>query len=157
MKKIVLSCLIILTYAISAYSQEISENAIGLRIGDSDGLGVEVSYQRFLWDNNRIEFDLGWRNSKDVDAFKLTTLYQWVFPIEGNFNWYVGAGGGIGSFNAPHDSGVFLFLAGDGGVEYNFPEIPLLLSLDIRPELNFNDHYSDRLDLDIAIGVRYQF
>ena len=157
MKKIVLASLILLVYITSAYSQEISENAIGLRVGDSDGLGAEVSYQRFLWDTNRIEFDLGWRNSRDVDAFKFASIYQWVFPIEGNFNWYVGAGGGIGSFDAPHDSGFFLFLAADGGVEYNFPEIPLLLSLDMRPELNFNDDYSDRLDLDIAIGIRYQF
>ncbi len=32
-------------------------------------------------------------------AFKLTGLYQWVFPLDGDFNWYVGAGGGIGSFS----------------------------------------------------------
>lgn len=145
------------TLSTISYSQEISENAIGLRIGDSDGLGAEVSYQRSLWNNNRAEFDLGWRNSRDVDAFKLTGLYQWVFTIEGNFNWYVGGGGGLGSYDAPSGSGTFIFAAGNGGVEYNFPDIPLLLSLDMRPELNFNDEYSDNLDLDIAIGVRYQF
>ncbi len=157
MKTIVLFSLLLFTYVITGYSQEISENTIGLRIGDSDGLGVEFSYQRSLWDTNRIEIDLGWRNSNDVDALKLTGLYQLVFSIEGNFNWYVGGGGGMGSYDAQSESGTFMFIAGNGGVEYNFPDIPLLLSLDMRPELNFNNAYSDHLDLDIAFGVRYQF
>lgn len=60
----------------------------------------EVSYQRAVSDNNRLEFDLGWRDSNNVDAFKLVGLYQWVMPIEGLFNWYVGAGAGIGSFDS---------------------------------------------------------
>ena len=45
--------------------------------------------------------------------------------------------------------------AGDIGIEYNF-DIPLLLSLDFRPEFGFGD-YNDDLDLDIALGIRYQF
>jgi len=27
----------------------------------------------------------------------------------------------------------------------------------MRPEIGFNDDYSDDLDLDIALGLRYQF
>jgi len=111
-----------------------------------------------------LEFDLGWRDSDNVDAFKLVGLYQWVFVLEDRFNWYVGAGAGIGSFDVDNDfdnfvdddSGTFALVAGDIGIEYNF-DIPLLLSLDIRPELGFNDAYSDDLDLDIALGIRYQF
>lgn len=137
-------------------AQSISKNALGLRLGDNDGFGGEISYQRYLSENNRLEFDLGWRDSNNVDAFKLVGLYQWVHRLDGNFNWYVGAGAGIGSFDAGDNDGVFALLAGDLGIEYNF-EIPLLLSLDIRPELGFNDNYSDDLDLDIALGIRYQF
>ena len=137
-------------------AQSISKNALGLRLGDNDGFGGEISYQRYLAENNRLEFDLGWRDSNNVDAFKLVGLYQWVHRLDGNFNWYVGAGAGIGSFDAGDNDGVFALLAGDLGIEYNF-EIPLLLSLDIRPELGFNDDYSDDLDLDIALGIRYQF
>jgi len=137
-------------------AQSISKNAIGLRIGDNDGFGGEISYQRYMTENNRLEFDLGWRNSRNVDAFKLVGLYQWVFPIDGGFNWYVGAGAGIGSFDAGDNDGIFALLAGDLGIEYNF-DFPLLLSLDFRPELGFNDDYSDDLDLDIALGIRYQF
>lgn len=147
-----------------AQAQRISPNALGLRLGDSDGFGAEISYQRLLGQNNRLEADLGWRDSNNWDAFKLTGLYQWVMPLDGNFNWYLGAGGGFGAYdydddfafdNNYDDSGTFLFVAGDVGIEYNF-DIPLLLSLDFRPELGFGD-FNDDLDFDIALGIRYQF
>ena len=141
---------------VTVNAQEISKNALGLRIGDSDGLGTEISYQRHLNENNRLEFDLGWRSSNNVDAFKLVGLYQWVNKLEGNFNWFVGAGAGIGSYDTPAGDGFFALIAGDLGIEYNF-DIPLIMSLDIRPELGLNNEYSDDLDLDIALGIRYQF
>ncbi|MER3375410.1 MAG: hypothetical protein RIM83_12305 [Allomuricauda sp.] len=151
----ILSILFVLA-TVSLSAQSISKNALGIRIGDNDGFGGEISYQRYLHENNRLEFDLGWRDSNNVDAFKLVGLYQWVMPIDGGFNWYVGAGAGIGSFDAGNNDGVFALVAGDLGIEYDF-EIPLLISLDMRPELGFNDDYSDDLDLDIALGLRYQF
>ncbi|WP_046756220.1 hypothetical protein [Kordia jejudonensis] len=145
-----------LAFSTTIFAQDISKNAIGLRFGDNDGLGAEISYQRYLNDNNRLEFDLGFRSRNDVDAFKLVGLYQWVRPLDGNFNWYLGAGGGIGSYDTPVADGSFALIAGNVGIEYNF-DIPLLISLDIRPELGFDDAYSDDLDLDIALGIRYQF
>jgi hypothetical protein len=156
MKKIIGVFAIIIATTMTMQAQSISENALGLRLGDNDGFGGEISYQRYLKENNRLEFDLGWRNSNDVDAFKLVGLYQWVMPIDGGFNWFVGAGGGIGSYDAGDDNGTFALVAGDIGIEYNF-EIPLILSLDARPELGFNDSYSNDLDFDIALGIRYQF
>lgn len=158
MKKLIFLAVLSLGFMATSQAQEISPNAIGLRLGDSDGFGAEISYQRALGSNNRLELDLGWRDSDHVDAFKLTGLYQWVWSLEGNFNWYAGAGGGLGSYdnNDIDDSGAFFFVAGDVGIEYNF-DIPLMLSLDIRPELGFTDNYRDGLDLDIALGVRYQF
>ncbi|AJR04680.1 hypothetical protein [Siansivirga zeaxanthinifaciens] len=156
MKKLITTSIFALFISIGTYAQDISQNALGLRLGDNDGFGGEISYQRYLKENNRLEFDLGWRNSRNVDAFKLVGLYQWVMPIENNFNWYVGAGAGIGSFDAGDNDGTFALVAGDIGIEYNF-DIPLQLSLDMRPEFGFNDAYSDDLDLDIALGIRYRF
>ncbi|ADY29418.1 hypothetical protein IZU89_08165 [Cellulophaga lytica] len=156
MKKILSLFSILALTVCSLQAQSIADNAIGLRIGDNDGFGGEISYQRYLSENNRLEFDLGWRDSNDVDAFKLVGLYQWVMPLDGNFNWFVGAGAGIGSFDAGENDGTFALVAGDIGIEYNF-DFPLILSLDMRPELGFNDDYSDDLDLDIALGIRYQF
>ncbi len=167
MKKLLLSAVMLFGIAISANAQDISKNALGLRLGDNDGFGGEISYQRGLSGNNRLELDLGFRNSKDVDAFKLAALYQWVWNIEGGFNWYAGVGGGIGSWSYDRrigndrykDSGTILFVAGDLGIEYNFDEAPIQLSLDIRPELYFNsDNYrEDNFGPDIALGIRYRF
>ena len=106
--------------------------------------------------NNRLEFDLDWRDSKNVDVFQLVGLYQWVMPTEGGFYWFVGAGAGLSSFDAGDNDGVFALIAGDIGIEYDF-DFPLILSLDVRPVLGFNDSYSDDLDLDISLGIRYQF
>ncbi|OEK07695.1 hypothetical protein A8C32_17095 [Flavivirga aquatica] len=159
MKKLFLLSVLLLVFTFTSNAQDISENAIGLRLGDSDGFGAEVSYQRLLGDTNRLEVDLGWRNSNNYDAFKLTGIYQWVFPLDGNFNWYAGPGGGIASFSGKNrfdgSSETTFFAAGDIGIEYNF-EIPLLLSLDFRPELGFSD-YTDNLGFDIALSIRYQF
>ena len=159
MKKLFVLRIVLLGFAFSSYAQDISENAIGLRLGDSDGFGAEISYQRALGENNRLEADLGWRSSTAFNAFKLTGLYQWVFPLDGDFNWYAGAGGGLASFNGKNILGgqneTAFFVAGDIGIEYSF-DIPLLLSLDFRPELGFGD-FTDGLDFDIALGIRYQF
>jgi hypothetical protein len=164
MKKLLLSAFLMLGLAFSAQAQ--NRNALGLRLGDNDGFGGEVSYQRTLASSNRLEFDLGWRNSNNYDAFKLVGLYQWVWNIEGGFNWYAGVGAGIGTWSYDYDGpgrndfdddGTFLLVAGDLGIEYNF-DIPLQISLDFRPELYFNDDYrGDNFGPDFALGIRYKF
>ncbi|MDF4222145.1 MULTISPECIES: hypothetical protein [Maribacter] len=143
----------------SLSAQEIANHALGLRLGDSDGFGAEVSYQKSLTRDTRLEFDLGWRDSRNFNAFKIAGLYQWVRPIEGDFQWYYGVGGGLGNVDFPgDDGGLFVFAAGDVGIEYNF-NIPLILSLDFRPELGVvgYDGFSDNFDFDIGLGIRYQF
>jgi hypothetical protein len=161
MKRIFLVAITFIGFSTLSNAQDISENAIGLRLGDSDGFGAEISYQRALSDNNRVEVDLGLRSGNNYDGFKLAGIYQWVWQLDGAFNWYAGAGGGLGSYsfdNVPNgfdDSETFFFVAGDIGIEYNF-DFPLQLSLDARPELGFGD-YRDDLDFDIALGVRYRF
>ena len=167
MKKLLLAAVMLLGVAFTAQAQE-ERNALGLRLGDNDGFGGEVSYQRYLSSGNRLELDLGWRDSERYDAVKLTGVYQWVWNIEGGFNWYAGVGGGLGTwefddddvppgFDDDDDSGTFVFLAGNIGIEYNF-DIPLQLSLDFRPEVYFGDDFrDDDFGPDIALGIRYKF
>ena len=161
MKKIILSAIMLIGLAFSTKAQDISNNALGLRLGNNSGFGVEVSYQKELSKNNRLELDLGWRNSNDVDAIKLAGLYQWIWNIDGDFNWFAGAGGGLGSYsskiNGIPKSGVFLFIAGDIGIEYEFREIPLLISLDLRPEIGGSNYYTNNFGSDMALGLRYKF
>ncbi len=159
MKKLFLMAIAGIGFTTLVNAQDIADNAIGLRLGDSDGFGAEISYQRGLGDNNRLEVDLGWRNGKNYDGFKLTGLYQWVWNIDGGFNWYAGAGAGLGSYSydfpGGSESDTFVFAAGDVGIEYIF-DIPLMISLDFRPEFGFGNHRDD-LDFDIALGIRYRF
>lgn len=157
-------------FTFSAQSQKL-KNAIGLRFGDNDGFGAEISYQRWLSQKNRLELDLGWRDSDNYDAVKLTGVYQWVWNIENGFKWYAGPGLGIGSYSTDHhhdhhddhdhdDSGMFLIATGDIGIEYNF-DFPLQLSFDFRPEIYVSDEYSDARDGhyggDFGLSVRYRF
>lgn len=157
MKKIIVSAVMLMGLAFTAQAQDIAKNALGLRLGDNNGFGGEISYQRGLSKNNRIEADLGWRNSKDVDAFKLTGLYQWVWDIDNNFNWYAGVGAGLGSYSAPAANGTFVYLAGDIGIEYGFEQVPILLSLDFRPEFGGHGYYTNNYGSDIGLGIKYKF
>ena len=165
MKKIILLSTIIFGLAIGAQAQDISKNAIGLRLGSNDGFGTEISYQARLSASNRLELDLGWRSNHYQDAFKLAGIYQWVWNLDGGLNWYAGLGGGVGSWSYDNNDGIsdnggFAFVAGDLGLEYNF-DFPLQLSLDIRPELYLNSaSYNEddrRFGPDLALGIRYRF
>lgn len=167
MKKIILSAIMLIGLAFTAQAQDISKNALGLRFGSNNGFGGELSYQRALGSNNRLELDLGLRNRSnynnngyDDNAIKLTALYQWVWNIEGGFNWYAGVGGGVGNynynFNGEKYSDTFVFAAGDIGIEYNF-DFPLLISLDFRPEFGGNGYYENNYGSDVALALRYQF
>ena len=150
----------VFAFIVSSNAQDISKHALGLRLGDDNGFGVEVSYQLGLVKNKRLELDLGWRDQNSNDAIKLTGSHHWVYEIEERFNWFIGPAGGI--YHATYDaennqteSETSIFVGGMFGVEYNF-DFPLLLSIDIRPELGLGDNNND-LGLDLALGVRYQF
>ena len=145
-------------------AQDIAANALGFRFGGNNGIGAEVSYQNALGENRRLEADLGWRDDKYAFAVKLTGIYQWVWALEDGFNWYAGVGAGLGTATYETDYGnpkfrggnqFFVYGAGNIGIEYNF-DIPLLASIDFRPEFGSGD-YNDNLDLDIALSLRYQF
>lgn len=147
MKK-TLFTLAFLMAAFSLKAQDISKNAIGIRIGGGNGAGGEISYQKFLGNNNRLQIDLGLANK--FTNFKATGLYQWVWDLEERFNWYAGFGGGIVSAD---DLGVYA--AGVIGIEYNF-NVPILLSLDYRPEIGIAGGLNG-VNSNFGLGVRYQF
>lgn len=125
-----------------------SDNAIGLRFGGGNGVGAEISYQKALGSNNRLEIDLGLAN--EFNNFKATGLYQWVWNLEEKFNWYAGFGGGIVSAN-----GTGVYGTGVLGIEYNF-NAPILLSIDYRPKVGVAGGLSG-VNSNVALAVRYQF
>lgn len=148
MKKIIVGLSLFIGSIYTVNAQNIADNAIGLRFGGGNGVGGEISYQKALGENNRLEVNLGLAN--EFTNFKATGLYEWVWNIEEQFNWYAGFGGGIVSAN-----GTGIYAAGVIGVEYDF-NAPVLLSIDYRPEIGIAGGL-DGLNSDIALSVRYQF
>lgn len=162
MKKLLfLTVILVAGLAVSGHAQVVKDNAIGLRFGGGNGFGTEVSYQHGLTSINRLEFDLGLISHSDFNAWGLTGMYQWVWPLGEGFNWYAGPGAKIGSwdyksnYTGTGSSGFFLAAVGDVGVEYAWP-FGLQLGLDMRPELGLVNH-GDNFNLNLGLGVRYQF
>lgn len=165
MKKSFLLIFAIVALGWQGSAQEIAKNAIGIRLGEGDGFGPEINYQRAIGDNNRLEFGFAWHSRSYHDAVKLTGIYQWIWHIDDGFNWYAGPGAGLGIVSYDHyynyypyrknkSSDVFGFVTGQIGIEYGF-DFPLLLSFDIRPQFNFG--YHDDVNIDFGVAARYQF
>jgi opacity protein-like surface antigen len=160
MKRIIIILIAVVGIGLTTNAQ-VASNALGLRFGGGDGIGTAISYQHGLNDKNRLEFDLGLKSHNDYSAWALTGLYQWVWNIEGGFNWFAGAGSKIGSwswdddFTGDDDDGVFMTIAGDIGVEYAWP-FGLQVALDLRPELGLINASGNR-EFDLALSLRYQF
>jgi hypothetical protein len=152
MKKIVLGLSLLLGSLLTINAQEISDNAVGLRIGSNDGFGAEISFQRKLKENNRLEVNLGLRNG--FSDLKLSGLYEWVWSLEENLNWYAGTGAGFYDANKAS-----IFASGVVGIEYNLENdvnLPLLISLDYRPEIGITGDLNG-LNSDLGLSLRYQF
>ena len=155
MKKglLVLILFIISTIAVKA---QIEPQAIGGRFGGGNyGGGFEVSYQHALGDVNRVEFDLGLNSDNGASYFSAAGIYHWVWELGEGFNWYAGPGA---QFLAVKNASA-LGVGGQIGAEYNFNvnlDTPLLISLDIRPMMNFASG-NNGFGWAAALGVRYTF
>ena len=155
MKKLFLAIAAVFVLSMTANAQ----NNLGVRIGDVQTLGAELSWQHGLG-GNRLELDLGWASGDHHSAISLTGIYQWTGEIGSGFGWYAGVGAHLGIWtwdNGYEGDGDFaIALAGPLGIEYKFDAVPIQLSLDIRPRFylipNTDFHWGD-----IALGIRYCF
>lgn len=175
MKRILLSFIV----ALSLYttSAQVVGKAIGARIGEGTASSIEFSYQHPLTSTTRFEadaytsFDINWA------SIGVVGLHQWVFNIENGFQWFLGAGGSIGTTSYKYDEYYVdnnynghwrnnretyftLALHPNGGAEYNFKNIPLQLAVDGRPSINLLNVGSNKLDfINFSLGVaaRYRF
>lgn len=147
MKKIIALTACVLLFAGTAFSQNYSK-AIGVRFGGYNGA---IAYKQHLKQGNGFEVmvNLFWNA-----GFSATGLYEWSMPvINKDFNLYYGAGAHLGMYGN-------MFLAGiDGivGLEYKIPNVPLAVSLDYKPSINFVPSFSSSSFYDFAFGLKYTF
>jgi len=151
MKKILFSLALVLS-TICSLSAQVDGKAIGIRFG----YGGEISYQHPMGNANRLELDLGLTHHGPA----INGVYQWVWDLSDladGFNWYAGAGAGLGMFDfAETDKNSFsIGVLGQVGIEYNF-NIPLQLSLDYRPGIYLINGFNASYD-GICLSARYKF
>ena len=148
MKKTLILIAAILGFAVVASAQP---RAIGIRAG----YGGEFSYQH-SFGSNFGELDLGWWGNNHIN---LVGIYDLVIGGNGQVNVYIGPGAQLSIWNdePAHTSRSNVGLAGQFGVEWNIPQIPLQLSVDWRPVFFFlNDGRGVGYDR-VGLGRRYRF
>ena len=156
MKKLILTFVVSFCLLIIAGAQDY-KTGIGLRGGLYYGLTVK----HFISEKAALEGLLSTRWS----GFEITGLYEVhnrAFDVD-RLNWYFGGGAHIGVYNGNHTNwgtvGTnYTNIGIDGilGLEYNFNEIPLNLSLDWKPSFNLAG-YSGFWGDGGALSIRYIF
>ena len=146
MKKTLILIAAILGFAVVASAQP---RAIGVRAG----YGGELSYQHSLGSNFG-ELDLGWW----TNHINLVGIYDFILGGNGDVNVYLGPGAQLSIWNdaAANASRLNVGLAGQFGVEWNIPSIPLQLSIDWRPVFFFLNNGGFGYD-SVGLGIRYRF
>lgn len=89
------------------------------------------------------------------DGFTGTVLHEWTFTLNSqrNLSGYVGGGGHFGILNEKSGGGAVVGADGVIGLDYKFLHLPLNLSLDWQPSLQFGK--TDELRGWGGIGVRF--
>lgn len=122
----------------------------GVRLGSIDqALSSGFTYRYFLNEKSAIE---GIINLKS-EAIGLGALYERFNPINTvqGLQWFYGAGAYV-AFQGNNNFGA----TGIVGVDYTFTEVPVNLSIDWKPELNFIDNVAFRAST-VAVSVRFAF
>jgi hypothetical protein len=144
-----------LTALVPAEAQNYDQG-IGLRGGATSG----ITYKQFLSEQDAVEFIAGFQG----DGLRLTGLYERhtpAFDVAG-FHWYYGAGGHIGFYDNNYDppyrdndynTGTAIGVDGIGGLEYRITDVPIVVSADIKPFIEFTE--PDIYLWDAGFSVRY--
>jgi hypothetical protein len=129
MKKILLFLIIITCFSISTKAQEY-KTAVGIRLGpNSAAIAPGFTVKHFLNEKHAVEGIIGFK-----DGVGICGLYEWYHPVNSveHMQWFIGAGG----YAAYRTKTAYIGGAGIVGLDYKFPEIPLNISIDWKPELN---------------------
>lgn len=129
-----------------ASSQEYS-NALGIRLSTSQAtINQSVSYRRYLNENTAIEGLLSF------DPIAVGALYEKVYPLGApGLQWFFG-GGAYVAFTGNNVFGAM----GIAGLDYTIPSIPINMSLDWKPELNFVNNVNFQASA-VALSIRFVF
>ena len=156
MRKIILTSILAMSILTMVSAQDYN-TGVGLRAGLSQGLTLK----HFIGDKAALEGILSTR----WQGFDITGLYEIhneAFEVE-HLNWYYGGGAHIGfwdgdnvSWGDPGSTYTIIGIDGILGIEYNFTEAPINISLDWKPAINIIGNSNFWGDGG-AISIRYIF
>lgn len=157
MKKIILALAVALFILAPVKAQDY-KTGIGIRGGLYNGLTIK----HFLGSKTAVEGIISTRWS----GFEITGLYEInndnAFDVD-RLNWYFGLGGHIGFYDGDNTTWgtaatSYTVIGVDGilGLEYNFSEIPINISIDWKPAFNLIG-YSKFWGDGGAVSLRYIF
>jgi len=150
--KFITVCLVLLTFSglydhVSAQDYKL---AMGLRLSTSPPtLSNSVSIKYFLDETNAVEGLIGWGT-----RFGIGALYErhQLIGATPSLNWFYGGGGYVGF----QDGKTWLGPTGIVGMDYKFPNAPVNLSLDWKPELDILPDINF-VPGAFAVSIRYTF
>jgi hypothetical protein len=145
-KYISISVITLLLLGYHASAQEY-KMGLGVRLSSAQAtVNNSVSFKYFLNENNALEGLLSF------DPATVGVLYELHRPLGApGFQWFFG-GGGYVAFSGDNVVGGM----GVIGLDYKFQDIPLNLSLDWKPELNFVKDISFEAAA-IGLSIRFAF
>lgn len=151
MKKVILVLATVFCFGVLANAQP---KALGVRLG----YGVDLSYEHYVG-NDFLEFELGLDGYKS--AFHVDGIYNFVIAepdwTAGSWEFYGGPGASVAVWNYEKANNVYAGILGNLGLGYTF-NIPLQLSLDVRPRIMFGDgHIWEDGIFSFGLGIRYAF
>ena len=154
MKKAFIIFIALLGFSVAASAQA---KSLGVRIGN----GIDLSYEHNLAGADFLEFE-GGLDGYHGNNFHVDGIYNFMiakpdWTSAGSWGFYGGPGAGVALINNGEAASVYAGVVGNLGLEYTF-NIPLQLSLDVRPRLMFGDGnvWTNGI-LTFGLGVRYAF
>jgi hypothetical protein len=154
--------LIALIFGLFGLTTQVNAQTYNTAVGLRGGLFSGVTIKHFISDNAAVEGILAnrWGGIAIIGLYEI----QMNLPTEG-LSWYYGGGAHLATYkrvkyyssDATVRDGNVTTVGIDGiiGLEYNFADFPLNLSLDAKPFfelINGNSQF-----LDIALSARYYF
>jgi len=144
MKRLIL----LAVFAISFYGY-VNAQEVGIRAGQITGGNIAVDAVFSLGEFSRIHADVSFGGGGvGIDA-----LWDFLYrPMGGEaFYWYVGAGP-YAFIGDPF----LLGIAAEGGIEYRFNTVPLVLGIDWRPRFQIIDETKFKAE-GFGINLRWAF
>jgi len=143
--KSLLAFFALLSFQFSASAQT-NELDLGLRIGlGNSNIKTGISARHFLGEDIALEGILSLSGAGGLALFG-----QKYFPLDNGLRFFAGAGAYIG-FNTQR----WLGISGMAGLEYQFQQYPVSLSLDWKPELSLLNQVSFH-GIPLGITARYR-